>query len=96
MVMGQRAAPIVRRAGGMAARAALEERHTIAAVGSAALLGYAEKQGMLDTVPDPLGVGPVGTIGVVAWAFGRFGKNNTAAHVATGLLSVAAYKKLAE
>jgi hypothetical protein len=71
-------------------RAASSERHTLIAIGSAAALGLGEKTGMipmsLAIIP---GVGPAGTLGLAAWAIGRITKNQTAQHMATGLLCVA-------
>jgi hypothetical protein len=37
-------------------------------------------------------IGTAGTYGLVAWAIGRWTRSNVAQHVATGLLSVAAYQ----
>ena len=73
-----------------AGRAAMAEKHTAAAVVAAAALGLLER----NNVPLPaLGfVGTAGTYGIGAWLVGRYTGNQTMQHVATGLLSVAAYK----
>lgn len=91
-----RAAPIVRRVGGVAARAAMDEKHTLAAVGGAALLGYLDKNGHLDNVSLVDGVDPKVQVGLLAWAAGRFTKNRMVQHVATGALSVAVYSMIKE
>lgn len=79
-------------AGKAAAMVAREEAHTMAAVGAAAVLGYAQRENMLDTVPHVEALGVEGTLGVLAWVAGRYTKSKMASHVATGLLSVAAWK----
>jgi len=86
---------VVRSAGGAgkaAAMVAREEAHTMFAVGAAAVLGYAQRENMLDTVPHVEALGVEGTLGVVAWVAGRYMKSKVASHTATGLLSVAAWK----
>jgi hypothetical protein len=89
-------ARVARRAGGAALAAAQAEKHTLAAVFAAGAVGYAQRQGMLDTIPHIAAIGPIGTLGAVAWAAGRFMRSRVASHVATGLLSVAVYKAAAE
>jgi len=84
-----RASRLARRAGGAAARAALDEKHTLASVGAAAVLGYMARSGT--TLPHVDALGVAGTYGLVAWAAGRGMRNRTLSHIATGLLSVQAY-----
>jgi len=67
----------------------MDEKHTLAAVGAAAVLGLMQGQGM--SLPHFTAVGVPATYGVAAWALGRYSKNRTVQHVATGLLAVAAY-----
>jgi hypothetical protein len=71
-----------------AARAAREEKHTIAAVGAAAVLGFMKREGVVLPKVDALGT--AGTYGAIAWLAGRYMKSTVMQHVATGLLSVAA------
>lgn len=86
----RRAGALMRRGASAAARAAMTERHTVAAVGAAAVLGIARRQGVqLPSIP---ALGVAGTYGVAAWALGRMTRSRVAEHVATGLLSVAAYE----
>jgi len=77
-----------RRAGVAAAQAAVSERHTFAAVAAAAGYGFARSRGV--TLPYVSALGVAGTYGLAAWALGRYSKNRTMQHVATGLLAVAA------
>lgn len=91
IVIRERAGQVARRVGSAAASAAREEKHTITAVVAAAVVGYAQRENMLDNLPQIDAIGPVGTLGAVAWAAGRFMRSNVASHVATGLLSIAAY-----
>lgn len=81
----------VGRAAGRAARSAgrgiVSEKHTITAILAAAAFGMLEKSDV--KIPTIGGIGPAGTAGIVAWAVGRMTKNQTAQHVATGLLAVA-------
>jgi hypothetical protein len=96
VVVAQAAGRIARRAGAAAAYAAREEKHTIAAVVAAGAIGYAQREGMLDNIPHIQAIGPIGTLGGVAWALGRFMRSRVASHVATGLLSVAVFKAASE
>jgi hypothetical protein len=82
-----------RRGVSRAAQVAREEKHTIAAVGAAAVCGLAESRNIEIPHVDALGV--AGTYGVAAYLAGRYMKSKTLSHVATGLLSVAAYKAAA-
>lgn len=72
------------------------QRHTVAAVVGAAALGYAES---LDDkgkprfkIPTIGGMTPTQTAGVAAFVLGMATKNKTVEHVATGLLSAAAWE----
>ena len=86
--IARRAGRAVRRGAGVAGRAVASEKHTLTAIGAAAVLGFVEKSGV--KIPTLGPVGPAGTIGLGAWLYGRMTKNAVAQHVATGLLSVAA------
>lgn len=90
MVVYRKAAPIVKKGASAAGRAALEEKHTIAAILSALALGYAEKEGV--EIPSIAGLGKAGTAGTAAFIVAKVSKSRTARHVATGLLCVAAYQ----
>lgn len=76
-----------RRGLAMAARAAMTERHTITALGTAAVLGYIQKERM--QVPHVAALGVDGTIGAVLWVAGRYTKNPMLQHAATGALACA-------
>lgn len=78
---------LARRGGSAVARAASSEKHTIAAVGAAALLAYAKKAGV--DLPKVDAIGTSGTYGLVLWALGRYTRSPMAQHAATGLLSIA-------
>lgn len=77
-----------RRAGAAAAQAAVSEKHTFAAVAAAAGYGFARSRGV--SLPYVGALGVAGTYGLAAWALGRYSRNRTMQHVATGLLAVAA------
>lgn len=79
-----------RRIAGRAVGIASSEKHTLVALGAAAVLGYAEKQAF--PLPSIGPLGPASTTGLIAWAIGRATRSTMAAHVATGLLSVGLYK----
>lgn len=92
-----RSRKLAKRAGSAAARtaakAAAQERHTLAALAAAAIAGAARRYDwQLPTIGD---MPPTLTWGLGAWAFGRWGKNKMAQHVATGLLSVGLYDAIA-
>jgi len=90
VVVGPRAKQIARKAGGYALAKARDEKHTMAAVLASLVLGYLDKSGFdIPTVP---GLGRAGTLGVAAFAAAKFTNSKTARHVATGMLSVAAYQ----
>ena len=78
-----------RRGGGIAAAAASAERHTLAAVGAAAALGFLKRNNV--QLPKVDALGTPGTYGVVLWALARWSKSRVAGHMATGLLCLAAY-----
>jgi len=86
----RKGAQLARRAGSAALRAASAEKHTLAAVATAAVLGVAKKQGIALPKIDALGV--TGTYGAVLWFAGRFMKSPVLSHCATGLLAVSAYE----
>jgi len=76
-----------------AAKAAQAEKHTLAALAAAAVLGFARRTNTdLPTVGD---VQPALLYGLAAWGFGKWGKSRTASHVGTGLLSVGLYEAIA-
>lgn len=81
------AANLARRGATAAARAAASEKHTLTALGAAAVLGYVEGSGT--QVPKIDALGTAGTYGAAAWMIGRATKSRIAEHVATGLLAVA-------
>ena len=83
-------ANVARRGYSAAAKVASQERHTIVAIGSAALLGILKKQNV--SLPKISALGTPGTYGMAAWLIGRFTRSPIAQHVATGLLSVSAYE----
>ncbi len=89
-IVYRKAAPIVKRGATAAAKHAIEEKHTIAAIVAAAALGYAEHSGI--AIPNLPLLGKAGTLGVAAFALAKATNNRTARHVATGLLAVAAYE----
>lgn len=93
-----RAAMSARRLGAMAAAggrrfsratlmAAASEKHTITALGTAAALGYIEKNRV--QVPHIGALGVDGTVGAALWLAGKYTKNTTLQHAATGALSCA-------
>lgn len=91
---GRRIARVAGRvAGRVASRIAQEEKHTLVALGAAAFMGIAKRQGW--NLPTIGGMHPALTFGAVAWAVGKFSKNEVARHLATGLLSVGLFDALA-
>lgn len=86
----RRAAGLARRGFSAAARAASSEKHTIAAVGAAATLGFMQRSGV--TLPKIDALGTAGTYGLIAWAGGRFMRSPILSHIATGLMSISAYQ----
>lgn len=81
------------RVGSAIAKAAWDEKHTIAALLAAGVAGAARRYDWqvptLGDLPAPL------VWGLGFWAFGRFQRNQMAQHVATGLLSVGLYEGIA-
>lgn len=88
---GSRAGRIARRGFTTAGRAAMSEKHTIAAVLSAAALGYLTRPSSTTELPHIDALGVPATYGIAAWIAGRALKSQVAQHVSTGLLAVAAY-----
>lgn len=80
---------IARRGISAAARAASAEKHTLVAVAGAAGFGFLRRQGVSLPAFGPLTA--EATAGLVAWGIGKYTKNRMASHLATGLLSVAAF-----
>lgn len=78
-----------RRGASAVARAAIDERHTLVALGAAGALGLLEKQDVELPHFEPIGV--AGTYGIAAFMLARFTKSRTLAHAATGLMSIAVY-----
>ncbi len=88
-----RAGKAVRRGASAAGRAIADEKHTITVLVSAAALGLAKRQAI--ALPKIDAIGTAGTYGVAAWLAARMMKSRTLSHVATGLLSVAAFSMAA-
>jgi len=80
----------IRRVAGKVAAAAMAEKHTVAAVAAAGALGLLERNNV--PVPYLEFLGKAGSMGALAWIAGKYTGNVTVQHVATGLLSVAAYE----
>lgn len=80
----------VRRVAGKAAQAALSEKHTMTAVAAGAALGLVERNDI--PIPYIEVLGKPGTLGLVAWAVGKYTGNQMAQHAASGLLAIAAYE----
>ena len=87
---GPRGRAALRRVGSAARSVAMSERHTAAAVAAAGVLGFAARSGV--SLPKIDAIGTAGTYGIVAWMAGRYTRSQVLQHVATGLLSVAAYQ----
>lgn len=88
-----RASRVGSRVGSAAAKAAVAERHTLAALLAAGVAGAARRYDWkLPTIGD---IPPTLAWGLGAWAVGRFSRNKMASHVATGLLSVGLYEQIA-
>lgn len=88
-----RAGAMVRRGATAAGKALADEKHTLTAIVSAAALGLAKRQAI--ALPKIDAIGTAGTYGAGAWVLARFMKSRTMSHVATGLLSVAAFSMAA-
>jgi hypothetical protein len=78
-----------RRSGGVLGGHSGSERPMLYAVGSALALGFLQRSGV--TIPRLFNLTPQATAGIGAYVWARMTKSPTAAHAATGLLSVAAY-----
>lgn len=89
--VARRARPYARRGLTKAKKLALAEKHTLVATGSAAVLAYAEHSGWLEKLPTVGNIDKKAIVGLGAFVVAKYSKNPTMAHVATGLLSVAAY-----
>lgn len=85
-------APATQRAKEMAKRKALEQTHTMTAVGAAAAIGYLEGANMLTSLPQIAGLSSVQLAAVGAFAASQFTKNKTVDHVSTGLLAAAGFE----
>lgn len=73
------------------AQAAWGERAMLVPVAASWALGHLEKTGDLQKIPRVLGLGPVGSAGVIAYVASKwFWKTPMARGIATGLLCVAA------
>jgi hypothetical protein len=93
--MPSRASKLARRGLTAAGKAALSERHTLAALGAAAVMGYLDKpdaSGRRTELPHVQALGRAGTYGLAAWAIGRFSGSPMVQHAATGLLSIQLYR----
>lgn len=82
--------PVARRVATAAVRAALTEKHTLTAIAAGGALGLAERNNI--PIPHVEMLGKAGTLGALAWIVGKTTGNDVAKHVATGLLSIAAYE----
>ncbi len=85
--LGAMAAAGGRRFSRAAIMAAASEKHTITALGTAAALGYVQKNAI--QVPHIGALGVDGTVGAALWLAGKYTKNPTLQHAATGALACA-------
>lgn len=90
----RRMKPMIRRGAGAAARAAASEKHTLAALATAAVLGFAQREGW--DLPHVKALGRAGTYGLALWGIGRFTRSRMAEHAATGALSIAIFQLTSE
>lgn len=95
-MMMARAAPVAKRIGGAAKSAALSEKHTLTALGTAGVLGYLDKEGKLDGIQITDSVSPIATVGIGLWVAGKFSKSPMIQHAATGALSIALFNMVKE
>ena len=89
------AARVRAAASGAASRvkaAAKENKHILAGLGGALLLGFVEAKGFDEKLPKLPVLGTAGTIGLVAAVGGHYMKNDVVKHIGLGALSVAAYR----
>lgn len=87
--VGRRVGAGARRAGRAVARGASEEKHRIAAIVAAGLLGLAKRSGIALPAIGPLGAS--GTAALLAYGAHKMTGSRMASHAATGLACVAAY-----
>jgi hypothetical protein len=80
---------LARRAGSAIAGQAMQRKHTLAALGAAAALGYMSRTGT--TLPHIEAIGVPGTYALAAYALGEMTKSRTLSHMATGLGAIAVY-----
>lgn len=91
---GRRIARVAGRAALRAGSAiAKEEKHTLTALGAAAFMGAARRFGW--NLPKIPGISSALTFGLIAWAIGKWSKNEIARHVGTGLLAVGLFDAIA-
>lgn len=95
-MMMARAAPVAKRIGGAAKSAALSEKHTLTALGTAGLLGYLDKEGKLEGIQITDSISPIATVGIGLWVAGKFSKSPMIQHAATGALSIALFNMVKE
>jgi hypothetical protein len=88
-----RAGATVRRGATAAGKALADEKHTLTALVASAALGLAKRQAI--ALPKIDAIGTAGTYGAAFWVAARMLKSRTLSHVATGLLSVAAFSMAA-
>ena len=66
------------------------EKHRVGAIVGGAVLGLVEKSGV--ALPHLPYLGQAGTLGVAAWAIGRYMHSPWAEDLSTGMLAIAAYE----
>lgn len=88
--LAQRARRAARAGGRVAARVAHDQRHTLAAVATSAVLGWVARSGT--QLPHLSALGVPGTYGLGALMVAAATRNAWAQHIASGALSVAAYE----
>ncbi len=86
----QKAKKVASHFGRAAFERAKQEKHTMGAVLAGAALGFAERQKV--QLPHFSTLGVAGTYGVAAWFGAKHLRSRTLSHVATGLLTIAAYQ----
>lgn len=82
-------AHLAKKGAGLAMQAARDQKHTLTAMAACFALGYALRKGI--KLPFIKSIGPAATYGAGAWVAGKYLKNKTLNHSATGLLCVKAY-----
>lgn len=88
--LAAKAKAAAKSAGRAALHRAQAEKHTLGAVMAGAALGYAERSKM--QLPHVASLGVAGTYGIAAWMASKHLRSRTLSHVATGLLTIAAYQ----